>query len=215
VGATGSRSLWRDGEHWPAKRGLLVVLSGPSAAGKDAVLSELGATAADFTRIVTLTTRPRRPVETSGIDYHFVSKDQFEQLRDSGQLLEWADVYGKLYGTPLQATRDALERGETVILKIDVQGAAQIRQRAADAVFIFLGPGSFDELVERLRARGTESLDVLQRRIEQAREELAQFPTFDYLVVNRQGELAVAVEQVRAIILAERLRVHPRNARLP
>jgi guanylate kinase len=193
---------------------LLVVLSGPSAAGKDAVLDALRGTDVEFTRIVTIITRPPRPSETPGVDYHFVSIEEFKQLRDSGQMLEWADVYGKLYGTPLGATRDALERGETVVLKIDVQGAAQVRARAPDAVFIFIAAGSFDELVERLRARGTESVDAFQRRVEQAREELAQLPAYDYLVVNRRGELAVAVEQVRAIIMAERLRVHPRNVRL-
>jgi guanylate kinase len=207
-------ATWPYDELLPSRRGLLVVLSGPSAAGKDAVLEALARTGLPLTRIVTVTTRVPRPTETPGVDYHFVSVEEFIALRDSGQLLEWADVYGKYYGTPRRSTQEALDRGETVVLKIDVQGADQVRRRAPGAVFVFLGPGSFDELVRRLAGRGTESAEAFQRRVQQARDELRQLPSFDYVIVNRQGELPAAVDQLRAVIVAERLRVHPRNAQL-
>jgi guanylate kinase len=205
---------WPYDELLPPRRGLLVVFSGPSGTGKDAVLGALGATGVPFTRIVTVTTRPPRPAEVAGVDYRFVTVDEFAQLRDADHLLEWAEVYGRLYGTPLDAVREALDRDETVILKIDVQGAASVKRRAPNAVFIFLGPGSFDELVGRLAGRGTESSEAFQLRVLQAREELRQLPEYDYLVINRQGELDCAVEHVRAIITAERLKVHPRDIRL-
>jgi guanylate kinase len=198
----------------PPPQGLLVVLSGPSAAGKDAVLEALGRTGLAFTRVVTVTTRTPRPKESPGVDYHFVSVDEFLALRDSGQLLEWADVYGKYYGTPRRATQEALDRGETVILKIDVQGADQVRRHASGAIFVFLGPGSFDELVRRLADRRTESAEAFRRRVQQARDELRQLTLFDYLIVNRQGALAEAVEQLQAIVVAERLRIQPRKIQL-
>ncbi len=207
-------NTWPYDELLPPRRGLLVVLSGPSGVGKDAVLDLLRDSGFAFTKIVTATTRPPRPNEVDGRDYHFLSSEEFARWRDTGQLLEWALVYGIPYGTPLEAVRRALAAGETVILKIDVQGAAQVRRKAPNAVFIFLGPGSFDELVERLAQRRTETSAQLQRRIEQAREELRQLPLFDYVVVNRQGELGCAAEQVKAIITAERLRVDPREVSL-
>ncbi len=196
------------------RTGLLVVLSGPSAAGKDAVLARLEESGFPFTRIITATCRPIRPGEVPGKSYHFLTPDEFARWRTEGKLLEWAEVYGVPYGTPIEDVRRALAAGQTVLLKIDVQGAAQVKQKAPDAVFIYLGPGSFDELVQRLARRGTETEAAFRRRVQQAREELRQLPMYDYLVINRQGKLECAVEQVKAIITAERLRVHPRQIRL-
>lgn len=196
------------------RTGLLVVLSGPSAVGKDAVLARLEECGFPFTRIVTATCRPIRPGEVPGKSYHFLTPEEFARWRTEGKLLEWAEVYGVPYGTPIDDVRRALADGKTVLLKIDVQGAAQVKQKAPDAVFIYLGPGSFEELVQRLVRRGTETEVAFQRRVQQAREELRQLPLYDYLVINRQGELECAVEQVKAIITAERLRVHPRQIRL-
>jgi guanylate kinase len=203
-------AVWPYNEVIGERRGLLVVLSGPSGTGKDAVIDALSKERFPFTKIVTATTRARRENEVPGKDYHFLSTEEFFQWRDAGMLLEWANVYGTPYGTPLEAVRQALRAGETVLLKIDVQGAAQIKAKAPNAVFIFLGPGSFEELKQRLARRGTESDEAYHRRIDQARDELLQLPLYDYLVVNRQGELACAVEHVKAIIIAERLRIHPR-----
>jgi guanylate kinase len=200
--------VWPYDELLEPPRGLLVVLSGPSGAGKDAIISELQARGFPVTRIVTATTRAIRPGEVPGKDYHFLTAEEFAQWRQSGKLLEWAEVYGTPYGTPVEDVRRALAADETVLLKIDVQGAAQIKQKVPNAVFIFIGPGSFDELVQRLRRRGTESEGQYQRRVQQAREELGQLRSYDYLVINRQGDLARAVQQVEAIISAERLRVH-------
>ncbi len=196
------------------RTGLLVVLSGPSAVGKDAVLARLEESGFPFTRIVTATCRPIRPGEVPGKSYYFLTPEEFARWRAEGKLLEWAEVYGVPYGTPIEDVRRALAAGQTVLLKIDVQGAAQIKQKAPDAVFIYLGPGSFEELVQRLARRGTETEEAFQRRIQQAREELCQLPMYDYLVINRQGELECAVEHVKSIITAERLRVHPRQVRL-
>jgi guanylate kinase len=206
--------VWPYDDVLPPRAGLLVVLSGPSGAGKDAVLHDLRQSSFPITRVVTVTTRPPRPNEVPGKDYHFVTPEEFDRLRDAGKLLEWAEVYGTPYGTPIDDVRAALDRGETVLLKIDVQGAAQVKRKVPDAVFIYLGPGSFDELVRRLRGRGTETEAGFARRVEQARDELRQLPTYDYLVVNRDGELGCAVEQVKAIITAERLRVRPRQIQL-
>jgi guanylate kinase len=216
--------LARAGERpqaWPydellgPRPGLLVVLSGPSGVGKDALIAALQHRGTPLTKVVTATTRPMRPGEVNGRDYHFLRPEEFARWRDEGKLLEWAEVYGPSYGTPVDEVRQALARGETVLLKIDVQGAAQVKQRAPSAVFIFLGPGSFDELVQRLAGRQTETPAAFQRRIEQAREELRQLPAYDYLVVNRTGALEHAVAQVEAILAAERLRVHPRPIPLP
>lgn len=190
------------------------MLSGPSGVGKDALIARLEADGCAFTRIVTATTRAIRPGEMPGQSYHFLSQEEFARWRSEGKLLEWAEVYGTPYGTPIEDVRRALEAGETVLLKIDVQGAAQVKQKAPDAVFIYLGPGSFDELVQRLTRRGTETREAFERRVQQAREELEQIPLYDYVVVNRQGKLQCAVDQVRAIITAERLRVHQRHVRL-
>ncbi|MGH2461051.1 MAG: guanylate kinase [Chloroflexota bacterium] len=205
---------WPYDELLPRRAGLLVVLSGPSAVGKDAVLARLEADGFPLTRVVTATCRPIRQGEVPGRSYHFLTADEFARWRANGKLLEWAEVYGVPYGTPIEDVRRALDAGETVLLKIDVQGAEQIKQKAPDAVFIYLGPGSFGELVDRLARRKTETEAVFQRRIQQAREELRQIPAYDYLVVNRQGELDCAVEQIKAIITAERLKTHPRQIRL-
>jgi guanylate kinase len=203
--------VWPYNSLLPARRGLLVVLSGPSGVGKDAVLASLRASGLAFTKIVTVTTRAPRPTEIPGRDYYFLTRDEFEHWRQGDRFLEWANVYGTPYGTPAAAVQEALARGETVLLKIDVQGAAQVKRKAPNAVFIYLGPGSFDELRHRLTRRGTETEAEYQRRVQQAHDELEQVPLYDYLVVNRQGDLAAAVDQVRAIIVAERVRVQPRE----
>lgn len=207
-------AAWPYDELVPSRTGLLVVLSGPSGVGKDAVLARLEAAGFPFTRVVTATCRPIRPGEIPGRSYHFLTPEEFARWRTEGKLLEWAEVYGVPYGTPVEDVRRALAAGDTVLLKIDVQGAAQIKQKAPEAVFIYLGPSSFDELVDRLALRATETEAAFQRRVQQAREELRQIPMYDYLVINRQGELACAVDQVEAIITAERLRVRPRQIRL-
>jgi len=181
--------------------------------GKDAVITGLENDHFPFTRIVTATTRSIRPGEVKGQSYHFLSTEEFIQWRNNGKFLEWAEYGHHYYGTPLESVRQALAAGETVLLKIEVQGAAQVKQKVPDAVFIFLGPSSFDELTERLRKRGTESPVALSRRIQQAREEFAQLPNYDYLVINRHGGLRCAVEQIEAIITAERLRIHQRQMR--
>jgi guanylate kinase len=202
--------VWPYDEVLPSRSGLLVVISGPSASGKDAVIEALAREGFPFSKIVTATTRAKRDTEVPGKDYHFLTAEEFDRWRDAGMLLEWAFVYGTPYGTPVAAVREALLAGETVLLKIDVQGASQIKAKAPNAVFVFLGPGSFEELQHRLARRGTESDEAYRRRIDDARVELLQLPQFDYLVINRQGELECAVEQVKAIIVAERLRIHPR-----
>lgn len=206
---------WPYSELVPSRSGLLVVLSGPSGVGKDALIDRLRDHGFPFTKVVTATTRAPRPGEVNGRDYWFLSLDEFERWRDEGKLLEWANVYGTPYGTPVAEVRKALDRGEVVLLKIDVQGAAQIKSKASDAVFIYVGPESFEELQRRLERRGTETEEAYQRRLDQARSELRQIPHYDYLVINRRGQLQCAAKQVEAIISAERARVHPRQIQLP
>jgi guanylate kinase len=192
---------------------LLVVLSGPSGVGKDAVLTRLKQSDYPLHYITTLTTRPRRPNEQDMVDYHFVSTDEYARLRDGDELLESCNVYGNWYGVPRAPVRTALDRGEDVIIKVDIQGAATIRRLVPQAVFIFLMPPSLEELAARLTSRLTESPGDLALRLRTAEEELQQVSAFDYAVVNREIDEAVA--RIQAIITAEKCRVAPRLASLP
>lgn len=189
----------------------LVVLSGPSGAGKDSLLQRMKELGFPFHFVVTATTRPPRPDEVDGVDYHFVSRERFQEMIARGELLEHALVYGDYKGIPRRQVEEALRSGKDVVLRIDVQGAATIRRLAPGAVLIFLTAASEEELLQRLRTRKTEDPEALARRIATAREELKRVEEFDYVVVNREGCLDEAVAQVQAILQAEKCRVHPRQ----
>ena len=190
---------------------LLLVLSGPSGSGKDSLIECLGRRGLDIFRVVTVTTRPPRPGEIPGRDYVFVSTEEFERLRAGGQLLEYAQVYGHWYGTPKEPVRQALARGQDVLLRVDVQGARAVRQLCPGAVLIFLTPPTEEELVRRLKARRTESPAEVARRLQKVREELAALPMFDYVIINYPDRLEEAAAQFEAIVTAEHLRVNPRR----
>ncbi len=193
------------------RRGLLIVLSGPSGVGKDVAIARLKERGFDIYYVVTATTRERRENEVDGRDYFFLTRAQFEETIARDGFLEWSNVYGNLYGPPIAQVREKLAEGRDVLLKIDVQGAEKVRVRARDGVFIFLAPPSLDELVTRLRARRTESEAELEVRVDNAYKEMAAIEHYDYAVVNHDGQLDEAVEAIGAIITAERLRVHPRQ----
>ncbi len=193
---------------------LLVVLSGPSGVGKDALLSRMRELNRPYHFTVTATTRPKRTGEEDGRDYIFVSEERFLQMVLGDELLEHALVYDNYYGVPCDQVRQALERGQDVIVKTDVQGAATIRSKVPQAVFIFLAPPSMEELERRLRERKTESPSVLELRIETAREEMKHEPTFDYVVVNHNDRLDEAVAEVEAIVTSEKRRISPRRVKI-
>ncbi len=193
------------------RRGLLVVLSGPSGVGKDVAIARLKERGFDIDYVVTATTRQKREGEVDGRDYFFLTRDQFEEMIARDGFLEWSNVYGNLYGPPIAQVREKLAEGRDVLLKIDVQGAEKVRARSRDGVFIFLAPPSIDELVARLRARRTESESELEVRVANAYTEMAALGHYDYVVVNHEGRLDEAVDRIGAIITAERLRVHPRR----
>ena len=190
------------------------MLSGPSGVGKDAVLARMKELKCPLHYTVTATTRPQRRGEMDGIDYYFLSPHKFEEMVEKGELLEWARVYGHWYGVPRDQVKQALEKGLAAIIKTDVQGAATIKAIAPQALLIFLASPSMEELEERLRKRKTESTIDLSLRIETAHEEMKRLPQFDYVVMNRQGEVDLAVAQIDAIILAEKCRVNPRVVEL-
>jgi guanylate kinase len=193
------------------RQGLLFVLSAPSGAGKDTVINTLKQQGMDFYVVPSVTTRTPRPGESEGHPYHFISKETFEQLVSQNELLEYANVHGNWYGQPRKLIRDTLSAGRDVLLKIDVKGAATIRSKVSDAIFIFLIPGSLEELTQRLTGRQTETEEELRRRLADARKELAEQHWYDYLITNRDGHLQEAVDCLRAIMLAEHCRVHPRK----
>jgi guanylate kinase len=193
---------------------LLVVLSGPSGVGKDSILMRMRDIGFAFHFVVTATSRPMRPGERPGYDYHFYSSQEFESLIAAGELLEWANVYGHYKGIPKSEIRQALASGRDVILRIDVQGAETIRRLAPQAVLVFVAPGSFDELRNRLQWRRTETPDDMERRLSTARAEMGALERFDYVVVNREDQLDDAVGQIRAIVRAEKQRVRPRQVLL-
>jgi len=186
-----------------SRRGKLIVIAGPSGVGKGSVVKRLLARDPEALVLsVSATTRPPRPSEVDGRDYAFLDEATFRGLADHGGLLEWADVFGSLYGTPVAPVDQQLRSGRDVILEIDVQGAAQIRERAPDALLIFLAPPSLADLEARLRGRGTESEDRITERLEKAAWEIAQATWFEYVVVN--DDLGRATDEVAAIIVASR-----------
>ncbi len=192
---------------------LLIVISGLAGAGKDSVVRRLKERGCPFHFVVTATDRPPRAGEVNGVDYFFVTTEEFQRMEREGELLEHAIVYGQRKGIPMQQVREALASGKDVIMRLDVQGAATVRRLVPEAVLIFLAAPE-EELERRLRARGTDSPEQIQRRIAAAREEIKQLPAFDYVVVNRDGELDQATDTVLAIIKAEHCRTRPRVVRL-
>ncbi|MDV2988663.1 MAG: guanylate kinase [Dehalogenimonas sp.] len=189
----------------------MVVLSGPSGVGKDAVLARMKHQGLSLDYITTATTRPIRPKEIEGRDYYFYKKEDFRALIDQDELLEWAEVYGNYYGVPKAPVRESLKNGRDVMVKVDVQGAASIKRMAPEAIFIFLLPPSLEELNKRLSHRLTESPETLKRRLDTAPKELAELQMFDYFVVNEEGRIDQAVDTISAIITAEKARIHPRR----
>ena len=186
---------------------ILVVLSGPSGVGKDTTLSLMKRRNLPFHFVVTATTRPRRPGEVEGEDYHFVSVGEFAEMIDADELLEYAVVYGDYKGIPKTHVREALGSGKDVILRIDVQGAATIRRLIPEAVTIFLVAENEEKLMRRLRERKTESPDRLKMRIATARKEMQHLRRFHYVVVNRDDCQDETVDNVISIIQAEKCRV--------
>ena len=185
---------------------LVVVISGPSGVGKDAVLNRLKARKYPFEFITTVTTRPRRANEKDSVDYHFISMAEFNQLQKSGGLLESANVYGNWYGVPKAPVKKALENGRDTIIKVDVQGAANIKKILPDAVFIFITAPSLEELSQRLTRRSTESVSDLSLRLKTAETEMQQICNFDYRVMNPSDDLESAINDILAIITAEKCR---------
>ena len=193
---------------------LFIVLSGPSGAGKDAVLTKMKELGCPVEYITTVTTRRQRAKERDNVDYYFVSEQRFREMVKKGELLEWANVYGNWYGVPKQPVKQALDKGQDVIVKVDIQGAATIKKILPQAVFIFLIPPSMEELVLRLKQRHTESPFDLSLRVKTAEDEMKQLPLFDYRVVSQPNKVDLAVADIRAIITAEKCRASPRQIAL-
>ncbi|NIV39933.1 MAG: guanylate kinase [Anaerolineae bacterium] len=199
-----------DREHPP----LLIVISGPSGAGKDSVVQRMKERGFPFHFVVTATDRAPRPNEVHGQDYYFYTTAEFERMIDEDELLEHAWVYGQHKGIPKAHVREALASGQDVVMRVDVQGAETVKGILPAAITIFLVCESEEELVARLRARRTESEEALQKRLHTAHKEMACIPDFDYVVVNRHGTLDDAVDDVVAIMRAEHCRSVPRRIQL-
>ncbi len=187
---------------------LFVILSGPSGAGKDAVLDEMTRRGHTFHRVVTCTTRAPRDNERDGVDYSFVSDDAFAKLIANDGLLEHATVYGKSYGVPRQQVVDQLAAGLDVYVRTDVQGAATIKRLMPDAVRVFIAPSSIDELEARIRARGADDEAQIERRLATARGEMGRSGEFEYVIVNEPGKLETTVDRLIEILDIERARAH-------
>jgi guanylate kinase len=187
------------------RRGLLFVVSAPSGTGKTTVVERLVQVVPDLALSRSYTSRAVREGENDGLDYNFVIRSQFEEMIAAGAFLEWAEVFGNLYGTCAADAEQHLASGRDLVLVIDVQGARQVRQRAHGTVGVFVMPPSFAVLERRLRGRSKDSEEAIQRRLQTARGEVAAFDEYDYVVVN--DELEGCVERLRAIVLAERSRL--------
>jgi guanylate kinase len=188
---------------------LLVVLSGPSGVGKDTVIQRMKERKLSFHFVVTATTRPKRADETEGVDYFFVTHDQFAEMIENGELLEYAIVYNDYKGIPKKQVNEALASGKDVIMRIDVQGAATVREIYPDAILIFLTTKDEEELEKRLKARKSETREGLKLRIATARHEMKRASEFNYIVINRENQLDEAVDTIVAIMQAEHCKVNP------
>ncbi len=192
-----------------AARPLLVVLSGPSGAGKDSVLDEMARRGHRFYRVVTCTTRPPRENERDGVDYFFVTDARFDELIAAGGLLEHAVVYGHRSGVPRQQVVEKLREGQDVYVRTDVQGAASIKKLMPDAVLVFIAPSSLDELEDRIRARGSDDEEGVRRRLATESAEMARRDEFEYVVVNEPGRLEATADRLLEILDAERQKPRP------
>jgi guanylate kinase len=195
-------------------RPLLIVISGPSGVGKDTVMLRMQERGMPFHFVVTATTRPRRENEVHGVDYFFVSKEEFARMIEHNELIEYAIVYSDYKGIPKQQVRQALASGQDVVMRLDVQGAETVRRLAPGALLIFITTESEGELIRRLKARKTETPDELALRIATARKELKRVEAFDYVIINHDYKLDETVDTVRAIIEAEHHRVKHREVTL-
>ncbi|MBI4492861.1 MAG: guanylate kinase [Chloroflexi bacterium] len=194
--------------------GLVFILSGPSGVGKDSVTRLLKEEDFPLSFCVTATTRPPRRGEVHRQHYYFLSEAEFERLKAQGELLEYAVVHGNQYGTPASEVREGLRKGSDLLITVDTQGARTLRAKLPQAILIFLAPPSLEELVERLQRRGTDSPEQVELRLEAARREMAELPNYDYQIVNHRDCLKESAGVLKAIITAERHRVHPRLATL-
>jgi len=188
-----------------APRGLLFIVSAPSGAGKTTLVERLVERTPNLKMSRSYTSRKARGGETDGVDYNFVSRERFERMIADGDFLEWANVFGNLYGTCASETDAILKSGIDVVLVIDVQGARTVRSRGIPATSVFVMPPSFDILEQRLRGRSKDTEEAMQCRLRVAREEVASFVDYDYIVVN--DEVTTAVDRLRSIVLAERARL--------
>ena len=194
------------------ERGQLIVLSGPSGVGKSTVIAELFAQRSNIYFSVSYTTRQPRVGEQDGVNYNFVSREEFERMIADDELLEYAEYVDNYYGTSMKLIQEKLDAGIDVLLDIEVQGAAQVRARCPDALFIFIIPPSFEELSRRLHRRNTDSEEVIAGRLAKARQEFREIPKYDYLVIN--DKVANAVHEIEAILTAAECRVSSRSRML-
>ena len=192
----------------------MIVISGPSAAGKDTVVQRMQKRGLEFHFVVTATTRARRPSEVHGKDYWFVSQAEFAKMIDQGEFLEHAIVYEEHKGVPKAQVREALASGRDVVMRLDVQGAETVKGLVAEALLIFITADSEEELIQRLKERSTETPEKLAVRIATARQELKRVEAFDYVLVNHDDQLDHTVDVIRAIIEAEHHRVRQRRVSL-
>jgi len=191
-------------ESFSPQRGNLIVLSAPSGTGKTTLARRLVARVPRLKASVSYTTRPMRPEERHGEDYHFVDRDRFVAMTGEDLFLEWAEIYGHLYGTGRQATAEVLDQGDDLLLVIDVQGARWVHKRVPDALMTFLLPPHHEVLLERLRRRGTESSGTEAERLRVAREEILAWKEYDFIIVN--DDLETSLARAEAVILADRQR---------
>lgn len=187
------------------EKGLLIVLSGPSGVGKGTVRRAIFEDPdTDFEYSISMTTRNKREGEVDGVDYFFKSREEFEALIEQDAFIEYAEYVGNYYGTPVQYVKDTMERGKDVFLEIEVEGAKQVRKKFPEALFIFLAPPTLEHLEKRLIGRGTESQEVINHRISEARKEVEMMNLYDYVVIN--DEVMDAKEKVQMIVEAEHLK---------